>query len=57
MWLFGGEVIRGFTIIMIWGVVIGTYSTIYIATPVLYYLNLRTAADKPEPAAGQQPAR
>ena len=56
MWLFGGEVIRGFTIIMIWGVVIGTYSTIYIATPVLYYLNLRTAADKPQPAA-PQPAR
>ncbi len=27
LWLFGGEVIRGFTIIMIWGVIIGTYST------------------------------
>ena len=51
LWLFGGEVIRGFTIIMIWGVVIGTYSTIYIATPVLHYLNLRTAADKAQPAA------
>jgi preprotein translocase subunit SecF len=56
LWLFGGEVIRGFTIIMIWGVVIGTYSTIYIATPVLYYLNLRATADKPQSAA-QQPAR
>jgi preprotein translocase SecF subunit len=53
LWLFGGEVIRGFTIIMIWGVVIGTYSTIYIATPVLYYLNLRATADKPQPAAQQ----
>ena len=58
LYFFGGEVIRGFTIIMIWGVVIGTYSTIYIATPVLYYLNLRTAAaDKPSPPAVQQPAR
>jgi preprotein translocase SecF subunit len=56
LWLFGGEVIRGFTIIMIWGVVIGTYSTIYIATPVLFYLHLRTAADKPQ-AAAQVPAR
>ncbi len=56
LWLFGGEVIRGFTIIMIWGVVIGTYSTVYIATPILYYLNLRTAADKTQPAA-QLPAR
>ena len=58
LWLFGGDVIQGFTIIMIWGVVIGTYSTIYIATPVLYYLNLRTAAvDKPTPPAVEQPAR
>ena len=46
LYIFGGEVIRGFTIIMIWGVVIGTYSTIYIATPILYYLNLRTAGEK-----------
>lgn len=41
LYLFGGAVISGFTIIMIWGVIIGTYSTIYIATPILYYLNLR----------------
>ena len=38
---------------MIWGVVIGTYSTIYIATPVLYYLNLRTAARE---GAGRRPS-
>jgi preprotein translocase SecF subunit len=50
LWLFGGEVIRGFTIVMIWGVIIGTYSTIYIATPVLYYFNLRSTASA-EPAA------
>ena len=53
LWLFGGEVIRGFTIIMIWGVIIGTYSTIYIATPILYYLNLRASADKTQPASPQ----
>jgi preprotein translocase SecF subunit len=47
LYLFGGEVIRGFTVMMIWGVVIGTYSTIYIATPVLYYLNLRPAVANP----------
>ena len=52
LYFFGGEVICGFTIIMIWGVIIGTYSTIYIATPILYYLNLRTVAEKP-PATGQ----
>jgi preprotein translocase subunit SecF len=43
----GGEVIRGFTIIMIWGVFVGTYSTIYIATPILYYLNLRRSVEAP----------
>jgi preprotein translocase SecF subunit len=57
LYFFGGEVIRGFTIIMIWGVIIGTYSTIYIATPVLYYLNLRTAAEKPQQPPAGQPAR
>jgi len=55
LYLFGGEVIQGFTIIMIWGVLIGTYSTIYIATPILYYFNLRAAAAK-EPGAAAQPA-
>ncbi|MFO1039402.1 MAG: protein translocase subunit SecF [Geminicoccaceae bacterium] len=52
LFLFGGEVIRDFTIIMIWGVVIGTYSTIYIATPVLWYLNLRSTENKPVGAPG-----
>jgi preprotein translocase SecF subunit len=49
--IFGGEVIRGFTIAMIWGVLVGTYSTIYIATPVLVHFNLRRAS---EPAAAVQ---
>ena len=45
--IFGGPVIRGFTIAMIWGVVIGTYSTIYISTPVLVHLNLRRESAAP----------
>jgi preprotein translocase subunit SecF len=49
--IFGGEVIRGFTIAMIWGVIVGTYSTIYIATPVLVHFNLRRTI---EPAAATQ---
>jgi preprotein translocase subunit SecF len=36
---------------MIWGVVVGTYSTIYIATPVLVHFNLRRTI---EPAAAVQ---
>jgi preprotein translocase subunit SecF len=35
--VFGGEVIRGFCIALIWGVVIGTYSSIYLAVPALLW--------------------
>ncbi|MGL4294781.1 MAG: protein translocase subunit SecF, partial [Aestuariivirga sp.] len=38
LYLFGGEVIAGFTFAMIWGVIVGTYSTFFIATPVLLLL-------------------
>ncbi len=41
LYLFGGEVIAGFTLAMIWGVVIGTYSSIFVAAPVLVYTNVR----------------
>ncbi len=39
--IFGGEVIRSFTAAMTFGVVIGTYSSIFIAAPVLILFNLR----------------
>jgi preprotein translocase SecF subunit len=45
--LFGGPVIRDFTIAMIWGVLIGTFSTVYVAAPMILHLRLRR-----EPAAG-----
>ncbi len=35
LYFLGGEVIRGFTFAMIWGVFIGTYSSIFIAAPIL----------------------
>src|SRR5437763_3139660 len=35
---FGGEVLRGFSIAMLWGIVIGTYSSLLIAAPILYYV-------------------
>jgi preprotein translocase SecF subunit len=38
LYIFGGEVIRGFTFAMLWGVVVGTYSSIFIASPVLILL-------------------
>jgi len=36
--LFGGEVLRGFSIAMLWGIVVGTYSSLFIAAPILYYI-------------------
>ncbi|MDP6390498.1 MAG: protein translocase subunit SecF [Alphaproteobacteria bacterium] len=39
LFVFGGEVIRGFAIALIWGVLIGTYSSISLAVPLLLYLN------------------
>jgi preprotein translocase SecF subunit len=47
--VFGGEVIRSFTLAMIWGVVVGTYSSIFIAAPVLIYMNLRASSLSNEP--------
>ena len=40
LWVFGGEVIRGFSFGMIWGVLIGTYSSICLAVPILLYLRI-----------------
>ena len=41
LWTFGGEVIRGFVNALIFGIVIGTYSSIFVASPVLTFLNIR----------------
>jgi len=41
LYIFGGEVIRGFTFAMIWGVLIGTYSSIFIASAVLLRLGVK----------------
>lgn len=43
--LFGGEVIKGFSWAMVFGVVVGTYSSIYLSAPALYYLQLRQDPD------------
>jgi preprotein translocase subunit SecF len=50
--IFGGEVLRGFSIAMLWGTVIGTYSSLFIAAPVVYYIqpNRRAIAKDSETA-------
>lgn len=41
LYVLGGEVIRGFTFAMIWGVLVGTYSSIFIAAPILLVLGVK----------------
>lgn len=40
IYIFGGEILKGFSFAMILGVIFGTYSSIYIANPVLILLNV-----------------
>ncbi len=44
LFLFGGEVIRSFTAAMLFGVIFGTYSSIFIAAPLLILFKLRPGA-------------
>ena len=39
LFIFGGNVISSFVIALIWGVIIGTYSSLYVASPILLILN------------------
>ena len=40
--IFGGQVIRSFSLAMIWGIFVATYSSVFICSPMLIYLGLRT---------------
>ena len=44
IFIFGGETIRGFVFALILGVIIGTYSSVFIATPIAYDLQRKKAA-------------
>jgi len=54
LYFLGGEVIRGFTFAMIWGIVIGTYSSIYVASALLLRLGVKRDWTKPDNPAGTQ---
>ena len=52
LFVLGGDVIRGFVFAMIWGVFIGTYSSIFVATTVLLVLGVKRDWSKKDPSAG-----
>ncbi|NKN36357.1 protein translocase subunit SecDF [Agrobacterium sp. a22-2] len=62
LYLFGGEVIRSFTFAMLFGVAVGTFSSIYIAGPMLIAFKLRPESfqdegdGKPDVLAGKAQA-
>ena len=45
---FGGEVVKSFSLAALFGVIIGTYSSIYIASPILIFTSIRKADDSTE---------
>ncbi len=54
----GGEVNRGFSIAMIWGVLIGTYSSFGVAVPLLIYFGLKQGSRREAPTpAGEATAK
>ena len=40
IYIFGGSILKGFSFAMIIGVIVGTYSSIFVATPILNYTNV-----------------
>jgi preprotein translocase subunit SecF len=61
LYFFGGEVIRGFTFAMLFGVIVGTYSSVFIAAPFLILIGVKrdwSGIEKAKTAAspGARPA-
>lgn len=50
LWIFGGEVIQGFVDALLFGFIVGTYSSVYVAASLLLYMRLRPPAEE-KPAA------
>jgi preprotein translocase subunit SecD len=54
LYFLGGDVIRGFVFAMIWGVIVGTYSSIFVASTILMWLGVKRDWSKPDANAGTQ---
>jgi preprotein translocase subunit SecF len=39
--IFGGEVLRGFAFAITFGIIFGTYSSIYVASPIVMFFNIK----------------
>jgi len=54
LFILGGDVIRGFVFAMIWGVIVGTYSSVFVASSMLLRLGVKRDWSKPNAEAGTQ---
>lgn len=54
LFVLGGDVIRGFVFAMIWGVIVGTYSSVFVASAILLWLGVKRDWSKPDANAGTQ---
>ena len=48
LYVLGGDVIRGFVFAMIWGVIVGTYSSVFVASSILLWLGVKRDWSKPD---------
>ena len=54
LFVLGGDVIRGFVFAMIWGVIVGTYSSVFVASTILLWLGVKRDWSKPDGNLGNQ---
>lgn len=54
LYFLGGDVIRGFVFAMIWGVIVGTYSSVFVASTILLWLGVKRDWSKPDANQGNQ---
>ena len=54
LFVLGGDVIRGFVFAMIWGVIVGTYSSVFVASSILLWLGVKRDWSKPDANTGNQ---
>jgi preprotein translocase subunit SecF len=55
LWMFGGAVLNGFSFALVWGIIFGTYSSVFIASPILllgHAMIERRKGQAPAPEAG-----
>ncbi|MEZ6076187.1 MAG: hypothetical protein R3C56_11110 [Pirellulaceae bacterium] len=51
LYIFGGEGIHAFAFALLVGIIVGTYSSVFIASPVLLWLSNREASNQPRPGS------